>query len=44
VAIGSSLTDPKLISGGKWDELTSLARQFAEAAQRGLAAAKTRRA
>jgi 2-dehydro-3-deoxyphosphogluconate aldolase/(4S)-4-hydroxy-2-oxoglutarate aldolase len=44
VAIGSSITDPHLIAGGKWDELTALARQFAEAAQRGLAAAKAREA
>lgn len=44
VAIGSSLTDPKLISGGRWDDLTALAGQFAQAAQRGLAAAKARRA
>jgi 2-dehydro-3-deoxyphosphogluconate aldolase/(4S)-4-hydroxy-2-oxoglutarate aldolase len=41
VAVGSSLADPKLIAGRKWAELSQLASQFAKAAQRGLAAAKS---
>jgi 2-dehydro-3-deoxyphosphogluconate aldolase / (4S)-4-hydroxy-2-oxoglutarate aldolase len=30
VAVGSNLTDPKLIKAGNWDGLTALARKFAE--------------
>jgi 2-keto-3-deoxy-6-phosphogluconate aldolase len=34
VAVGSNLTDPKLIKEGNWAGLTEHARQFAESVRR----------